>query len=99
MVKTVSEVLEQTYFKLLLLSSHIKNKIAYEMLNHKMRALFNRWKRVTFLQQFASGLFDEKENQSGFTNTQLPNQLLQFNGTQPMAASVLDYGRSNLEAA
>jgi hypothetical protein len=70
MVKTVAEVLDHTYFKLSLLSSRVKNKVAYEMLSRKRRALFNRWKRVTFLQQFASGMFEEKENLNNFANTQ-----------------------------
>lgn len=69
MVSIASEVLQQTYFKLQLLTSQLKTKITFEMLQQKRKALFNRWKRVTFLQQLAGDMFEDKENASSFTYT------------------------------
>lgn len=46
----VSESLELYSFKLRLLTSLMKQRVSYETTCHKLKALFTRWKRLTFLQ-------------------------------------------------
>ena len=54
MVAITQETINQTYIKLKLMTGGIKQKNSYEVLRLKVRGLFRKWKRFTFLEQFTN---------------------------------------------
>jgi len=54
MVAITQETINQTYIKLKLMTGGIKQKNSYEVLRLKVRGFFRKWKRFTFLEQFAN---------------------------------------------
>jgi hypothetical protein len=60
-VAITKETINQTYIKLKLMTGGIKQKNSYEVLRLKVRGMFTKWKRVTFLAQFTSCFVDQDE--------------------------------------
>ena len=54
MVAIAKECINQTYIKLKLMTGGIKQKHSYEVLKQNQRAMFNKWKRITFFEMFMS---------------------------------------------
>lgn len=57
------ETINQTYIKLKLMTGGIKQKHSYEVLRQKVRAFLLRWKRLTFLEQFAKPYLTPEDSQ------------------------------------
>lgn len=59
----VQDAIDFCSFRLRLITTLMKQRVSYETLCHKRRALFTRWKRLTFLEQLApSNYKDDNEH-------------------------------------
>ena len=68
MVAITQETINQTYIKLKLMTGGIKQKNSYEVLRLKVRGFFRKWKRVTFLEQFANCFGEQDLRQADLSN-------------------------------